>query len=254
MKYFVFAVSIFLIAVCLIAGFSSSPEPRVTTVAVDTVIPAMMSNQVPDTRTKIYSETLNVERTIALFGEVESNSVDYVISRILVMEAESTKPIYLLISSPGGSVFDGERLLSVMESSRAPVHTVCISLCASMAAIIHQYGVQRLALDRSVLMFHDASGGLSGEVKKMQSMLNLIAYKLERTDRYIAKRSGMSYEEFASLHKYDLWIEAIPAKKIGLVDKIISLKLPPKFVTATPTPNQLLGSSPENFYIKYLNR
>lgn len=176
---------------------------------------------------KVENVNVDFNRTVNLFGEVSEESVSDAIAGITKLNNEDPKkPIFLLIASPGGSVFAGEQLLSAMESVKAPVYTVCTSLCASMAAIIHQYGTQRLAYDRSILMFHDASGGLQGEVKKMHSMLTLIERKLERTDRYIAQRSGMSYEKFLDMHKYDLWIDAVDAKQSGLVDKIIKIQSP----------------------------
>lgn len=193
-----------------------------------------LANTIPQ-RTTLSSETtvkveninIDFDRAITLYGEVNEDSVASVVGGITRLNNENpAKPIFLLIASPGGSVFAGEQVLSAMESVKAPVYTVCTSLCASMAAIIHQYGTQRLAYDRSILMFHDASGGLQGEVKKMHSMLTLIERKIERTDRYIAQRSNMSYEKFLDMHKYDLWIDAVDAKQAGLVDKIVKIQIP----------------------------
>jgi ATP-dependent protease ClpP protease subunit len=168
---------------------------------------------------------IDFQRAVNLFDEVTTASVDKAIQDLSNLDDKSNEPIYLIIASPGGSVFDGERLISAMESTTSPVYTVCVSLCASMAAVIHQYGKERLAFDRAVLMFHDGSGSLEGKIKGMHQLLALIEGKLERSNRYIAKRSKMTYEQFLDMHKYDLWIEAIDATRVHLNDKIVPYQI-----------------------------
>lgn len=228
-KQWALAATFVVFGVFLANSFTRTPPPQNTPTTVqglsleNNITPRVIASE---NTVVLDSLKVNFERSVTLFGEVDENTVNQAVEGLLRLDnAKPGDPIYLLIASPGGSVFAGEELLSAMESLKSPVYTVCTSLCASMAAIIHQYGTQRLAFDRSILMFHDASGGVNGEVRKMQSMLTMIERKIERVDRYIANKSHMTYEKFMDMHKYDLWIDASDAKAVGLVDKLIKTQL-----------------------------
>ena len=97
----------------------------------------------------------------------------YNCSSILTL-GSSPEPMYVFIDSPGGSVLSGAQIISAIQAAKGPVNTLCVGICASMAAMIHQFGTNRLVLDRSFLMFHPASGGAEGEVDKMYSRLTTI--------------------------------------------------------------------------------
>lgn len=177
-----------------------------------------------ETRKKrIRKLTLNGSRTLIVSGEIGRHT-EALARQINKLSKESKEPIVLLIDSPGGSVFSGERVISAMEASKAEIYTVCDGMCASMAAIIHQYGTKRLATDRSILMFHDAAGMLGGRISEMLSLLNLIKRKLDKTNHYIANRSKISYQELVTLGANNFWIDSEDAMEKGLVDDLVSLE------------------------------
>lgn len=182
------------------------------------------SKEAPSSKKKlIHTLSLNPDRTLSIFGEV-NYSTESLAADITRLSKKSKEPIVILIDSPGGSVFSGEKVVSAMEASRADVYTVCVGMCASMAAIIHQYGTKRLATDRSVLMFHDASGMLGGRVSEMLSLLSLIKRKLEKTNHYIANRAKMPYAEFIALEANNFWIDSEDAMEKNLVDDLVVIE------------------------------
>ena len=164
--------------------------------------------------------SLNVSRTLTVYGDV-TQETEEVGKQITALSKDSKEPIVILINSPGGSVLSGEKVVSAMEASRADVYTVCTGMCASMAAIIHAYGTKRLATDRAVLMYHDASAMVGGRVSEMLSILNLIRRKLDKTNHYIANRSKLSYQELLSLEANNFWIDSEDAMEKGLVDGLV---------------------------------
>lgn len=165
---------------------------------------------------------LNPARTIVINETITFMSERHA-DRILEL-GDDKEPIVLLIDSPGGSVFSGEKIVSAMESIKSDVYTVCTGMCASMAAIIHQYGTKRLATDRSVLMFHDAAGMISGRLSEMLSLLTMVRRKIEKSNHYIANRSKMSYDELVRLGANNFWIDAEDAMEKGLVDGLVRIK------------------------------
>lgn len=174
----------------------------------------------PSTKKVIRTLKISPYRTLVLFGEVEQNA-ELLARDVTRLSKQSKEPIVLLIDSPGGSVFSGEKLVSAIEASRADVYTVCVGMCASMAAIIHQYGTKRLATDRSILMFHDAAAMVGGRVSEMLSILNMIQRKLEKTNHYIANRSGIPYNDLIRLESSNFWVDAEDALQLKLVDGLV---------------------------------
>lgn len=168
--------------------------------------------------------TVSPEQVIYINTEITEMTVATVIAQLIERE-KTGKDIYLLIDSPGGSVLDGAQIISFMESSKVPVHTVCTKLCASMAAIIHQYGKTRLAFDRSILMFHPASGGARGQVENMRSILNMISRLTKKFDAFIVARSKMSEPMYNNLVAYELWLDGEDSINLGFVDKLVSIRI-----------------------------
>lgn len=197
---------------------------QVVTPLVEVTTPVMgapaTSVNVP-TKTKLIKRlTLNPLRTLYLDNVVSSVSVEPIITRLKELDT-TNEPVYLLINSPGGSVFDGYQLVSQMEGMQAPVYTVCTKMCASMAAIIHQYGKKRYMIDRAYLMFHPATGGIEGQVPNMISRLSTIQNTMNRTNRYIASRSSVPLDEFEKKLAYENWVEGEDAVANHMADGLV---------------------------------
>ncbi len=176
-----------------------------------------ITNVGPKTQTRL---TPKEDQVVTLYGEVGDNAEGIANS---LLEKTNKGPVYLLINSPGGSVLDGARILSAMEAAKNPVYTVCLQICASMAAIIHQYGTERYMVDRSVLMFHPASGSLSGDVFQMKSRLDWILRYTEKSDVFIAKRAGLTVEQFKAQFGHEIWIDAEDSVARKFADKVVSV-------------------------------
>lgn len=174
-------------------------------------------------------------RTVFIVGEINSFLSDSVATQINTMGADkSDEPVIVVIDSPGGSVIDGAKVVTAIEQSRAPVYTVCVRLCASMAAIIHSYGTKRMATNRSILMYHNASGGAQGELEKMLSALNMMKKFVDKFVNNIVARSTLSFSEYQTMADHELWIDAEDALKYKLLDAIVVLDNLP---AATPVPS-----------------
>lgn len=146
---------------------------------------------------------------------------DHIISDI----KKASKPVYLLIDSPGGSILDGARIINAIQNSIQPVYTICIGWCASMAAIILEYGSQRYAIDRSIIMFHPASiGGMKGEeLEKAASELVFMSAYYQKMNKQIAKRCRIDYLLFQVMLHREIWLDAEDAYKRNFIDAVVKL-------------------------------
>lgn len=80
-------------------------------------------------------------------------------------EEDSSKPIYLYINSPGGSVISGLAIFDAMQLIKSEVITINLGLAASMGSFILSAGSKgkRLALPSSRIMIHQPMGGAQGQ-------------------------------------------------------------------------------------------
>lgn len=171
-------------------------------------------------RRKIKVITLTDDNTVSLYGEVNLGSIEVAIEELNQKKKKNPERIYLVITSPGGSVLAGAMLLSAIEGSDIPVDTVCVALCASMGAQIHAMGEKRYMTDRSSLMFHPAAGGFQGEFDTMISRMNYLNRYISKMDAYVARRTGIPYDEFKKRIRNELWLDSQEATDENFNDAI----------------------------------
>lgn len=223
-------LSLLSLGLVLIAGtaYVLEPTPAPTLVDVDRPVVAS-STPTPDVSTAKLSVTRltpEPEQVLILNDEVNYATVDLIISQIVKLENDYDD-LYLLLDSPGGSVFDGSRLISYIEGSKARIHTVNINSCASMCAQIFQHGKTRYSLDRATLMFHPAAGGVRGTVHEMKSLLAYVDLETRKLDAYVADRAKIPRSEFDAKVLKNVWIASDDAIKLGLVDKLAVVSVSP---------------------------
>lgn len=233
MKYIVLGAALLLAGVAggVTASKATNKETSTqVTLTNHTVTPGIPTNQLVPGTSQLVTENkqvtkfnVNLKRVVYFTSEFNAVSVSNAISRIQQLNKEGSDDIWLLLDSPGGSVLDGAALISVMESSKAHVNTVCMRLCASMAAMTHSYGFKRYSTDRAILMYHPASGGASGQIPNMLSLIGTIQRYVDKMNANVIKRSKIPAEEFNRAVAYELWVDAEDSLSKGLIDGIVSL-------------------------------
>ena len=100
-------------------------------------------------------ERLFRERIIFLSEEVDDGIANQIVAYLLYLDSEdSSKPIYMYINSPGGSVSAGMGIFDTMNQIRPDVSTVCMGFAASMGAFLLSAGTpgKRMSLPSSRIM------------------------------------------------------------------------------------------------------
>ena len=111
-------------------------------------------------------------REIEITGAIDAGSVSTAIRCLLHLQKEDQQlPITLYINSPGGEVQSGLALYDVMQAVSCPIHTVCLGMAASMAALLFIAGDQREMLPHSRVMIHDPliGGGIGGSALSVKA-------------------------------------------------------------------------------------
>ena len=171
----------------------------------------------------IESEMLN-SRKIFCTGEINSESVNNLILQLMYLESvDSTSPIFLYINSGGGEVQSGLALYDVMQSLESPVHTVCMGMAASMAAILFAAGDKRLMLPHSKIMIHDPLvTSISGSALNVQKSSEMLMNTRNLTAEILAKHTGKTTEEILLKTCTDCYMTADEAISFGISDETIT--------------------------------
>ncbi len=171
----------------------------------------------------IFSRLLN-DRIIFLGEEVNATTASLVVAQLLYLEAQDPdKEIQLYINSPGGSITDGMAIYDTMQYIKCDVSTICVGMCASMAAFLLNAGARgkRLALPNSEIMIHQPSAGTQGQVTDMAIHLRRFEIIKKRMNRIMAENTGRTIEEITAACERDNFMQAEEAKEFGLIDKVI---------------------------------
>ena len=169
---------------------------------------------------------LGVERILFLGSEVNDAVANALVAQMLYLDSEdSSKPIYLYINSPGGSVTAGLAIYDTMQYVKSDVVTICVGLAASMGAFLLAAGSKgkRLALPHSRIMIHQPLGGTS---QRQASDIEIEAKEILRIkdmlNHSMAEMTGQPFEKIEKDTDRDYFLSAAEAKDYGLIDRVIA--------------------------------
>jgi len=169
---------------------------------------------------------LGVERILFLGQEVSDAVANSLVAQMLYLDADdNSKPIYLYINSPGGSVTAGLAIYDTMQYVKSDVVTICVGLAASMGAFLLAAGTKgkRLALPHSRIMIHQPLGGTS---QRQASDIEIEAREIlrikEMLNQSLAEMTSQSLEKITKDTDRDYFLSAAEAVEYGLIDRVIA--------------------------------
>lgn len=177
-------------------------------------------------KTDVFS-SLFKQRIIMFFSPVTSETAALLIAQLLTLKAESDKPIYLYINSPGGSIYDCLSIVDVMHSCKI-VATIGLGLCASAASILLISGTKgyRYIYPHGTVMMHQPSiRNIGGTLKDLTITLNQVENLYDLLLNIVENAIGINKENARQLLERDSYFTAQQAKELGLlgaVDHIIT--------------------------------
>lgn len=182
-----------------------------------------------------YSDWVNIydrlyrERIIFLGRGINDGLANQIIAVMLYLDSEDpSKPIYLYINSPGGSVSAGMAIYDTMQHIKSEVVTICVGIAASMGAFLLAAGTQgkRIALPHSRIMIHQPLGGTQG--RRQATDIEIEAREIlrirQQLDEIMAKNTGQTVEKIKKDTDRDFFMSAEEAKNYGIIDRVIEEK------------------------------
>ncbi len=165
------------------------------------------------------------ERIIFLTEEVDDGIANAIVAYMLYLDSEDqSKPIYLYINSPGGSVTAGMAIYDTMQYIKSDVVTICVGLAASMGAFLLTAGTKgkRLALPNSRIMIHQPLGGVGrSQATDIEIEAKHIVRIKKELNSLMAHHTGQSIEKIEKDTDRDYFLSAEQAQAYGLIDRVV---------------------------------
>lgn len=171
----------------------------------------------------IFSRLLR-DRIVFIGTPIDDTVASLTIAQLLFLQSEDrTEPIHMYINSPGGSTTAGLGIYDTMQYIAPEVHTWCVGLAASMAAVLLAAGEpgKRHALPHARVLIHQPwSPGIAGQATDLKIQAEEILRTRENLNKILAHHTGQPLERIEKDTDRDYYMSASEAKAYGLVDEV----------------------------------
>lgn len=170
----------------------------------------------------IYSRLLK-DRIVFLSGEINDEVANLIVSELLYLNSLNNEDIYLYINSPGGSVPAGMAIYDTMNFIKCDVSTICVGMCASMAAFLLSSGAKgkRVCLKNGEVMIHQPLGGVQGQATEIKIHAERIIKLKKKLNKILASNTGKDIKKIERDTERDYYLDSEEALEYGLVDKVL---------------------------------
>lgn len=187
------------------------------------IVPTIIERNASSERIYDLYSCLLKERIIILTGEIDDPMSSSICAQLLYLSSIGNEPIQMYINSPGGSVSAGLAIYDIMKYIPCDVSTICMGMCASMAAILLCAGTsgKRCALTNSEIMIHQPLGGMQGQAKDMEIAAQHMMNVKERLYHILSTHTKQDKKTIMKDCDRDNYMNAKEAIQYGLIDNII---------------------------------
>jgi ATP-dependent Clp protease protease subunit len=163
---------------------------------------------------------LSEDNFVVLRGPIDGQTSSKFISDL---HGKKTKDLYVYLITNGGSVSAGMQIiqtLKALEHSGTNIHCIT-NVGLSMGFVITQYCQNRLVMDSSILMQHQASFGVKGPMNNVNSYMQFIHSMVNEIDVHQADRLNLTLETFKEKIRDDWWLIGSESVKNNAADKLV---------------------------------
>lgn len=174
-----------------------------------------------------YFDCLLNHRTVLLNDEISENFFELVVLPLQKFEEDdSTKPVKLILNTPGGSIADGLILCSIIDNYKKPLEIIVPSYSCSMGTIILCSGnsnpnVTKKCYPFSFALFHSGQTFLGGETASVDDTHEFNKSINDRIREYVIKNTNISAECYDQHYRKQWYLTSQEMLNYGLVNEII---------------------------------
>ena len=175
---------------------------------------------------RVLASQVDNTRIVYLHSEVSEHSIANVIAQLLHLANLNRNPIYLVVSTYGGSVDEMFSLYDIIKFLPCPVHTVGLGKVMSAGVLLLASGVKgkRLMGASARIMIHPISGGVIGNVFELENATNEAKRLQELMVNALVKETKMTKDQVEKdfmRPMLDYYLTPQEAIKLGIVDRVI---------------------------------
>lgn len=160
----------------------------------------------------------SVEKLIKIISD-KNSKFEKLLTGDLV-ESASPKPLFLHITSYGGSLFAGFRAADAILASKIPIHTIVDGYAASAATIMSVVGARRFITPHSYMLIHQLSAGALGKYWEIKDRYKNCKMFMSDICAIYIKHTKLTQEILEKQLSHDSWWKPTECLKTGLVDEI----------------------------------
>ena len=181
----------------------------------------------PQAKAKPGKGTLYLYDAIGSDGMGGGISALQVVDALKELRAAGHKELEVRVSSPGGSVFDGMAMYRAISEWDGPKTAIVDGLAASAASFVMLAADKVVAGPESMVMIHEAWGGLftAGTADQIVEAAAALAVPLRKANDSIVaiyvKRTGMDEKKCRALMAAETWMTGAEAKANGFVSEVL---------------------------------
>ena len=177
----------------------------------------------PDPSSAFLEEKAFKSRTVLIFGTITDATAAEAARRLIVLDSDSSEPIDVIVSSPGGHLESGDTIHDLIRFVRAPVRMIGSGWVGSAATHVYLAAPRerRFCLPNTRFLIHQPSGGMSGPASDIAIQAREIILARQRVAELIAHECGKPVSVVLEDIARDHWLSADEAIDYGLVSRII---------------------------------
>lgn len=160
--------------------------------------------------------TIYIYDEIGLFG-VTASSFQRELKALGNLKGKS---LNVRINSPGGDVFGGWTIMSLLKETGAKITVYVDGVAASMASAIAMMGDTTIMAEGAMMMIHNPAGFKAGDSEDMRNMATLLDSIKEGMVSAYSKKSGQGREAIAKIMDDETWFTAEDAVREGFADEV----------------------------------
>lgn len=166
---------------------------------------------------------------ILFLTDIDETPITMVTSHLFTLaKKDKKKPIYIIINTFGGSVYDMFALYDAMkyiQSLGTPVNTIGIGKIMSAGVLLLAAGTNRKLGPNASIMYHWGKSEAVGDLFEIEIELAEIKRIEHLCNKLLSDNSSMTIEDIETLilERMDVYLSSEEAIKYGLADSLLGV-------------------------------